>query len=412
VAGVEGVEGLPGSPFFGLEAEFGGPAVDDNPVDEVGLFTVTSDVLPQEEFPWFGESRAAMEYTVDSFLPTEGQFAAAALHQDESYFRLMRTFDLTGVNASDNPRFEGQFSWNLETGYDNVIVEARTAGQDNWTTLPEAGGATSTNVPIECEAGFLLEMHPWLLRYLTPGTPCQPTGTTGQWNAMTGSSGGWRSLSFDLSAYAGQQVELSISYVTDPSTGSIGLVVDDTRLRTNAGVRDAEGFENGFGAWTVAGAPAGSPAGSGTWDITAGFSGLTSGITTEDTVMLGFGLEQLASPAERARILGAAITTLDAPERAPVLEKLGSLDALVESLHEAGRISGRTAEGLHDRIERAVEQFAQGREDLPISYLQQFIARVNNQVRDAAGRAELITLAQDIISDLQDINDSEEFPDE
>jgi hypothetical protein len=412
VAGVEGVEGLPGSPFFGLEAQFGGPATEDNPVDEVGLFTVTNDVLPQDEFPWFGESRAAMEYTVDSFLPTEGQYAAAALHEDESYFRLMRTFDLTGTTAAQSPRFEGSFSWNLETGYDNVIVEARVVGQDNWTTLPELNGATSTALPIECEAGFLLTMHPWLLRYLTPGTPCQPTGTSGSWNALTGSSGGWRDVAFDLSAYAGQQVELSISYVTDPSSGGIGLVVDDTRLRTTSGVRDAEGFENGFGAWTVAGAPAGSPAGGGTWSLTTGFSGLTSGVMTEDTLMLGFGLEQLASETDRARILGAAITTLDAPERSTVLEQLGALDDLVETLHEERRISATTAAGLHDRIERATEQFAQGREDLPIGYLEQFIARVRNQVRDAGARAQLIALAQAIIDDIADINEQEELPED
>jgi bacillopeptidase F (M6 metalloprotease family) len=36
---------------------------------------------------------------------------------------------------------------------------------------------------------------------------------------MTGDSGGWQKVAFDLSAYAGGSVEVSISYVTDPASG-------------------------------------------------------------------------------------------------------------------------------------------------------------------------------------------------
>src|SRR3712207_8259957 len=70
--------------------------------------------------------------------------------------------------------------------------------------------------------GVLLERHPFLSHYLTGGDPCQPTGTTGTWNRITGTSEGWQQVGFDLSAYAGGQVEVSISYVTDPSTGGAG----------------------------------------------------------------------------------------------------------------------------------------------------------------------------------------------
>ena len=37
-------------------------------------------------------------------------------------------------------------------------------------------------------------------------------------------------MAFDLSAYAGQQVEVSITYVTDPGTGGVGAFVDDTKV--------------------------------------------------------------------------------------------------------------------------------------------------------------------------------------
>jgi hypothetical protein len=58
--------------------------------------------------------------------------------------------------------------------------------------------------------------------------PCTNTGSTGRWNSFTGNSGGWDQVAFDLSAYAGKQVEVSITYVSDPGTGGNGLFIDDT----------------------------------------------------------------------------------------------------------------------------------------------------------------------------------------
>ena len=67
---------------------------------------------------------------------------AAAVHTDDAYKRLTRTVDLTGITAADKPTLRTQLLWDTETGYDNVLLEARTTGADDWTTLPEAGGAT------------------------------------------------------------------------------------------------------------------------------------------------------------------------------------------------------------------------------------------------------------------------------
>ncbi|NHC15925.1 zinc carboxypeptidase [Motilibacter sp. E257] len=307
-----GVTGLSGSPFAGFGASFGGPATVDNPVDEPGSFTPTNDVLPIEDFPQFGTSDAVAEYTdaVGAFLPPQGSYGVAAFHTDNTYTRLTRTYDLTGIAAASAPAFAAQISYDTEEGYDHVIVEARTVGQQNWTTLPERGGATTTAVPAECEAGYLLAGHPWLLRYLTPGNPCQPTGTSGTWNALTGTSDGWEDLSFDLSAYAGQQVEVSISYVTDPFTGGVGVIVDDTRLTTTAGVQQQEGFETGLGSWTIPGPPPGSPPVDGGWERSPGIGGKTSAVLTEDTVLFGFGIEQLVTVTARADAVGRAMTHL------------------------------------------------------------------------------------------------------
>ena len=309
-----GVTGLDTGPLAGVQAAFGGDAVTDNPVDEAGAFRVTSDVLPADEFPQFASAPAA-DYLdpVGPFIAVEGALAAGASHADNSYMRLARTYDLSAVVAGDAPRFEAQFSYATEEGYDHVLVEAHVVGQDDWTTLPEISGQTSDAVPAECEVGFLLDLHPWLEHYLTRGDPCGANGSTGDWNSFTGSSDGWTPVAFDLAAYAGQQVELVVSYVTDPFTGENGLAVDDTRLVTNAGPQDEDGFEGGLGAWTLLGAPEGSPANAGDFEVSPGLGGITASVTTADTILLGFGLEQLATEEERAAVVAAALDHLAVP---------------------------------------------------------------------------------------------------
>lgn len=295
------------APIAGDRVDFGGPATTDNPLDEPGVFTVTSDVLPVQQFPQFA-SAAAAEYLdpVGPFIPIEGGYAAGAEHADDNYMRLRRTFDLTTVTAAQAPSFQAQMSYSTEPGYDHVIVEARTVGQENWTTLPDTGGLTTSEVPAECEAGFLLETHPTLARYLTLGDPCLPQGTTGSWDSFTGDSEGWQPVAFDLSACAGQQVEITISYVTDFIFGGVGVIVDDTKLVTTDGVVDVEGFEEGLGPWDVPGAPAGSPENIEDFERTQGLAGgITAAVTTRDTVLFGFGLEQLGTPAAQATLVRA-----------------------------------------------------------------------------------------------------------
>ncbi len=303
----------------GTSAGFGGPATVDNPLDEAGNFTVTSDVLPVAQFPQF-RSTASGSYTGTAgpgpFEPFEGAWYAGALHADDSYMRLARTIDLSGLTASDTASLQLALSFDTEPGYDNVIVEAHTVGADDWTTLPESGGATDSGVPDQCEQGFLLDDHPFLEHYLTradpntPGSLCTAGGSTGQWHRLTGSSGGWQQVQFDLSGYVGRQVEVAVSYVTDPASGGVGVFVDDTRL-TVGGTTTAEGFETGLGAWTVPGAPDGS-AGN-TSDFRRAQTLVGSSISTPDSVLFGFGLEQVADPGERAALLGRAVHSLIAP---------------------------------------------------------------------------------------------------
>lgn len=297
-----------GRPIAGTDAALGGTAT--NPIDEAGTFLPTSAVLPVDRFPQFASAVSAVyEGGPPGNLETvEGDWFAAAAHRNGSYMRLARTVDLTAVTAAQAPALEFALSYDAEAGYDNVIVEAHPVGTDAWTTLPEAGGRSDTAPPAECETGFLLQLHPFLGHYLTGGTPCAATGTTGAWNRITGTSPGWQDVRFDLSGFAGGQVEVAISYVTDPATGGAGAFVDRTRLVVGGAAVEPEGFETGLGPWTVPGAPEGSPPNAG--DFARGQSRVGASITTDDTVLLGFGLEQLPDPGDRAALLGAIVADL------------------------------------------------------------------------------------------------------
>ncbi|MER7043327.1 M14 family metallopeptidase [Streptomyces jumonjinensis] len=285
-----------------------------NPLDASGAYTVTSDTLPPDRFPQF-RSEAAGDYpgVRMPFSPYEGEWYAAARHRNSSWQRLTRPIDLTATAAADRPELDLRLSFNTESGYDHAVVEVHTVGQDDWTTLPDANGGTRTTVPAECEAGFYLNQHPFLKRYLTSGEQgCTATGSTGSWNSFTGASDGWRDASFDLSAYAGQRIEVSVSYITDPSDGGRGIFLDDTRLVTGGGgAGDAEGFETSLGPWTTADSPPGSPAPRGTWVRSQDLYPSAAAVTTDDTVLIGFGLEHVTTAAGRKALIGKVLSALE-----------------------------------------------------------------------------------------------------
>ena len=167
-------------------------------------------------------------------------------------------------------------------------------------------------MPAECEAGYFLEMHPFLAHYLTAGNPCtehrhqRVPGT----RSRAAPAAGARSA-FDLSAYAGKQVEVSIAYVSDPFTGGTGLFIDDTKVTTTGGTLDAEGFESGLGPVDDRRRSRRQP---GQRQRVRPLAGAvidwSSAVTTEDSVLLGFGLEQVASGAERNALMGKALQHL------------------------------------------------------------------------------------------------------
>lgn len=311
-AGVSGPTGFTGAgSLAGVKGGLAGAA--GNPLDAPGAYTVTSDSLPAAQFPQFKSAQAG-QYAgvVNPYAPYAGSGMAAATHEDDDWKRLTRTVDLTKVTAAERPQLKMALNWNTEEGYDHAVLEARTAGGEDWTTLPDSGGLSSTTVPAECEAGFLVNDHPFLRHYLTlNGGGCSPSGTSGAWNSFTGSSGGWKQVSFDLSAYAGKTVEVSLSYVTDPGSGGRGVFADEARVSLGGTDQAVEGFESSLGAWTAQGAPAGSPDVPGDWSRSGELFKSYAAVTTRDTVLLGFGLEHVPAAADRAVLLGKALRSLN-----------------------------------------------------------------------------------------------------
>ncbi len=173
---------------------------------------------------------------------------------------------------------------------------------DDWTTVPS--GATTTDPPLGC---ILPQSHPFLEHYL--GVYCSGSPSTGVWNSVTGSTNGWIAVSYDLSAYAGQQIQVAISYVTDARVGGTGVFVDDTHVVIDA-ADDADGFEGATSTWSIAGPPAGSAPNAGNWAIGSNLLHLNAGTATADTLLLGFGFEHLANDAARANLMTRALNGL------------------------------------------------------------------------------------------------------
>ena len=88
---------------------------------------------------------------------------------DEAYKRLTRTIDVPAGGTT----LSFWTSYNLELAFDYMIVEAHTVGQDNWTTLPDENGHTSSDLTDDqsCTGGWSNPddaanvLHPFLQHY-------------------------------------------------------------------------------------------------------------------------------------------------------------------------------------------------------------------------------------------------------
>ncbi len=244
-------------------------------------------------------------------LPFAGTGQGFASHEDVAWKRLTATINVPATGATS---FDFATAFNLEPEYDHLVVEVHTAGVDDWTTLPEAHGLSGQALA-SCQIGWN-SVHPFVDHYQTITDPaagvCAPTGTTGAWHSLTGNSYGWLEASYDLSGYAGKAIEVSISTISDFAVGGTGAQIDNVRVTTDGVATTLADFEAGLGSLTAAPSPDGSPPAREPW-TTAGaldFPGDEAAIVrTRNTLVMGFGLEQLTTP-DRNRVVGQALRYL------------------------------------------------------------------------------------------------------
>ncbi|MFN8146078.1 MAG: M1 family metallopeptidase [Candidatus Nanopelagicales bacterium] len=203
-------------------------------------------------------------YAGSTFLYSQ-QYDGAA-----SYKRLTRTLTVPPGGATLSFRV----SRDTERGWDHLFVESHTVGLDDWTTLPDDNGHTSQDVGT---CPFFTGAHPFLAHYLTarvdttdPANPidtCDPTGTTGSWNAADGTGSGWEAWQVTLpnATAAPKQVEVSISYESDESVQGQGVSLDDVVYSAGAGSTSFEPDADPLDGWVVAPAPDGSPDNPNSW---------------------------------------------------------------------------------------------------------------------------------------------------
>jgi hypothetical protein len=200
-------------------------------------------------------------------------------------------------------------SFNTEADWDHVFVEAHTPGSDaDWTTLPDLNGGTTTATGQSCASGWR-DLHPQLDHYQTwDGTAtCTATGTTGAWNAASGSSEGWKQWKVSLAPWAGKEVEVSIAYASDWGTQGLGVFLDDITLPDGT----TTDFESDLGGWTVTGPPPGSGPNSNNFErITAAGFPEGAAVTARNSIVTGFGLEGIDSAEKRGAVMGRAMLYL------------------------------------------------------------------------------------------------------
>lgn len=139
---------------------------------------------------------------------------------DLMFNTLTHEFDLTGTSA---PVFSFNSVWSMEVDWDGGYVEVSTDGGMSWTALPDIDGYFTQNL-------------------LNGNNPDKNWVVTGEGSGL---------LRFNLSAYAGQVIQLRLAYVTDPFVILEGWWSDDFSLDDGATNLFFDDVETGGLGWTT-----------------------------------------------------------------------------------------------------------------------------------------------------------------
>ena len=302
---------------------------------------------------------------------TGSQYAwSQQAYEGASYKRLSRTIAVPAGGADLTFWVDRQ----TEEGWDFFFVEARPTGTEDWTTLPDANGHTTQDTGFSCP--FWLGLHPFLAAYQTDvgdGT-CEPSGSTGDWWAATGTSDGYEQWRVDVSAYAGSTVEVSLTYASDDVVQDIGVFVDDVTVSTGEGSTSFEADSDPLDGWQVTGPPEASQPNENDWIATAQvelqpigervaaslarqpeiiaflesqfgrYPFSTAGGVVDD-LDVGFALENQTRPSTRRASGAAARTTTSSSTRSPTSGTATTSPSRGGSTSGSTRASRRTPSG-------------------------------------------------------------------
>ena len=141
--------------------------------------------------------------------PTSGQFEYHSGSGNELDNSLTTTVDLTDAASAE---FKFNAFYEIEEDWDYASVQVKDASGE-WTAIQ--GTITTDTNPFGQNPG----------------------------HGITGTSDGWEAASFDLSAYAGQVIDVKINYWTDPFVAMAGLYVDDIQVVVDGEVVAADDVE-------------------------------------------------------------------------------------------------------------------------------------------------------------------------
>lgn len=134
--------------------------------------------------------------------PKTGSYEFWGGQQDEIDTNMVTNVDLTGKTSAELT-FDSWYQ--IEHQWDYAFVQVSTDNGSTWTSLGNEN-TTSDAVP---------EAYPTILNSM-PG--------------LTGHSNGWTEQSFDLSEYAGQNIQLRLRYATDWGTSELGFFADNVKV--------------------------------------------------------------------------------------------------------------------------------------------------------------------------------------
>ena len=227
-------------PFTGTSMTLNGGDSADNQGFDNASFISTGGILPPSTYPQF-ESWVAGKYDRPGgpFEPHTGTKYAYSQIADQSFKRFTHTVNVPAGGA--NMSF--WTSYNTEADWDHLFVEAHTVGQDDWTTLPDTERPPHEPVDRrELQAGE----RPGRVADDPPVHGSLPDDRRRRlrasrddgrwWNASSGNSGGWEQWhGRSLRRFAGKQIEVSITYVSDWAFQGLGVFLDDIVVSTGRG---------------------------------------------------------------------------------------------------------------------------------------------------------------------------------